>query len=132
MHSFEIYGEWLVQTNKPTNQQAYTHVRNAVMLVLGLLRLAPTTSCIPTLGLRHDLTTATVTKPWVGGGRAGPPTWVTVTRLAVHYCRKNVHSNTKSVQLKDCIKQLKVYIIKCSDMLRLYLSNGVYYHQLPW
>ena len=24
MHSFEIYGEWLVQTNKPTNQQAYT------------------------------------------------------------------------------------------------------------
>ena len=65
-------------------------------------------------------------KPWIGGGKAGPPTWVTVTHLAVHYCRNNVHSNTKSVQLKDCIEWLKVYIIKCSDILRLYLSNGVF------
>ena len=44
MHMFKIYGKWSVQTNKQTNEQASIHIRvhNAVMLVWGLLRLAPT------------------------------------------------------------------------------------------
>ena len=39
MRLFKIYSKWLVQANK----QASKHMRNAVMLVWGSLRLAPTT-----------------------------------------------------------------------------------------
>ena len=43
MHSFEIYGKWLVQTNMDISTQVF----NAVMLVWGSLTLAPIT-----MGLR--------------------------------------------------------------------------------
>ena len=42
MHSFEIYGKWLVQTN----MDIYTQVFDAVMLVWGSLKLAPITMAL--------------------------------------------------------------------------------------
>ena len=42
MHSFEIYGKWLVQTN----MDIYTQVFDAVMLVWGSLKLAPFTMAL--------------------------------------------------------------------------------------
>ena len=41
---FKIYGEWSVQASKQAS--IHTHVRNAVTLVWGSLRLAPTTACV--------------------------------------------------------------------------------------
>ena len=65
IHSFEIYSKWSVQTNQQINRHTHT-LHNAVTLVWGLLRLTPTTWCVPTLGLRHNVETTAVTNPGLG------------------------------------------------------------------
>ena len=112
---------WSKQTNKPTGIHTCAQCCHAS---IGLAQVRSNYLMYTYIGSQTQPYNNYSYKPWIGGGKAGPPTWVTVTHLAVHYCRNNVHSNTKSVQLKDCIEWLKVYIIKCSDILRLYLSNG--------
>ena len=104
MDSFEIYGKSSFQTNIPTNQ----HVRNAATVSMGLAQARSNYTMYTCIGSQTWPYKEYTWKPWVGGGRAGPPTWVTVTHLAAYSFKNNVQSNTKSVQLTDCLNRLKV------------------------
>ena len=90
---------WSKQTNRHTHTCAQCSHTS-----MGLAQARSNYWCIYYIGSQTWPYNNYSCKTWVGGGRADPPTWVTAT----YSLKNNVHSNTKSVQLTDCLKRFKV------------------------